>query len=369
MSLGMPPAKPGQAVDLRELTSVIDFPARDMTVTVQTGITIQSLRDILAKENLRLPIDVAQADRATLGGILAANTSGPGRYGNGTLRDYVIGISAVNDEGNEFKAGGRVVKNVAGYDLCKLLIGSLGTLGIITQATLKLRPVPEEQALIAVACETAGLESVLTSVHDSRTRPVCVELLNRTAGKDLFQQADSEAPDAPWLLLVGYEGNADAVHWQVAQLVKEVGMPRQLIARVGFTAQPLWNRLIELAASPSASTTFKANLLPSAVATFCQSVDQGPKGAALCAHAGNGIVHGLWTDALTKEQTANMLTTWRELAQKGQGGVIVPRCPPEWKAMLKVWGPAPGAAWLMREVKAKFDPQGIFNPGRFVDRI
>ena len=119
-------------MDCRSLNRVIDYPARDMTITVQAGITIAELQTLLAAENQRLPVDVPHADRATLGGALAVNVSGPRRYGFGTLRDYVIGISTVNDEGQEVKAGGRVVKNVAGYDLCKLHIGALGTLGIIT---------------------------------------------------------------------------------------------------------------------------------------------------------------------------------------------------------------------------------------------
>src|SRR5437588_5750684 len=120
-----------------------------MTVTAQSGITLARLGNVLATENLRLAIDVPNGARATLGGALAVNVSGPRRYGLGTLRDYVIGISAVNDEGQEVKAGGRVVKNVAGYDLCKLYVGSLGTLGIITQVTLKLKPRPDGQALLA----------------------------------------------------------------------------------------------------------------------------------------------------------------------------------------------------------------------------
>ncbi|HJT77552.1 MAG TPA: FAD-binding oxidoreductase, partial [Gemmataceae bacterium] len=142
LGLGLPPARPGLGVDLRALDQVIDYPARDMTITVRAGIPLARLAEILAAENQRLPIDVPRADRATLGGALATNASGPRRLGFGTLRDYVIGLSAVNDEGQETKAGGRVVKNVAGYDLCKLFIGSLGTLGVITQATLKLRPLP-----------------------------------------------------------------------------------------------------------------------------------------------------------------------------------------------------------------------------------
>src|SRR5260221_13588513 len=128
-----------------------------MTITVQAGITIAKLQVLLASENHRLPVDIPFPDRATLGGALAANASGPRRYGFGTLRDYLIGISTVNDEGHEVKAGGRVVKNVAGYDLCKLHIGALGTLGIISQVTLKLRPLVEETALLTFRCETDQL--------------------------------------------------------------------------------------------------------------------------------------------------------------------------------------------------------------------
>src|SRR5262249_54058090 len=153
LDYGLPPTRAGIAIDLTELNQVIDYPARDMTVTVQAGITIAKLQELLATENQRLPIDVPLAEQATLGGAIATNISGPRRYGFGTFRDYVIGISVVNDEGQQVKAGGRVVKNVAGYDLCKLHVGALGTLGIITQVTLKLRPLPEERAVVVVRCE------------------------------------------------------------------------------------------------------------------------------------------------------------------------------------------------------------------------
>src|SRR5205823_2725889 len=117
LDLGLPPTRQGIGVDLRNLNQVIDYPARDMTITVQAGITMAKLQGTLAVENQRLPIDVPLAEQATLGGTIATNVSGPRRYGFGTLRDYVIGISVINAEGQEIKAGGRVVKNVAGYDL------------------------------------------------------------------------------------------------------------------------------------------------------------------------------------------------------------------------------------------------------------
>src|SRR5207245_10601857 len=128
-----------------------------MTITGQAAITHDELQTVRAGENQRLPVDAPHPHQATRGGAIATNASGPRRYGFGTFRDYVIGISVVNDEGQEVKAGGRVVKNVAGYDLCKLYIGSLGTLGVISQVTLKLKPRPEQTTLLAVGCEEAAI--------------------------------------------------------------------------------------------------------------------------------------------------------------------------------------------------------------------
>src|SRR5262249_52416341 len=136
LDLGLPPTAPGYGVELRRLDAGIDYPARDMTVTVGARLPPSRPQALLAPQNQRPPRGGPRPDRATLGGALATNASGPRRYGAGTLRDYVIGISTVNDEGHQTKAGGRVVKNVAGYDLCKLHVGALGSLGIITQVTL-----------------------------------------------------------------------------------------------------------------------------------------------------------------------------------------------------------------------------------------
>src|SRR5690606_27275996 len=119
LEFGLPPRDPGIGLSMRALKRVIDYPARDMTITVEAGITLDALATTLAREKQRLPIDIPSADRATLGGAIACNQSGARRYANGTIRDYVIGISAVDGRGMTFRAGGRVVKNVAGYDFCK----------------------------------------------------------------------------------------------------------------------------------------------------------------------------------------------------------------------------------------------------------
>ena len=170
LDLGLPPLKPGFAVDTRGLDRVIDYPARDMTITVQAGITIGGAAAARSPpKNQWLPVDVPLPDRATLGGAIAANASGPRRLGYGTLRDYVIGISFVADDGGEVKAGGRVVKNVAGYDLMKLHVGALGTLGVVTQVTLKVKPRPEDQ-VAAVDVRLAAVGPTLDRLR-ARRRP------------------------------------------------------------------------------------------------------------------------------------------------------------------------------------------------------
>jgi len=368
LGYGLPPTKLGLGVDLRGLAEVIEYPARDMTITVQAGITLARLCDILRPENQRLPIDVPRADQVTLGGALAVNASGPRRYGHGTLRDYVIGISAVNDEGHEIKAGGRVVKNVAGYDLCKLFIGSLGTLGIISQVTLKLRPLPEEQALVELGCSAGGLGSLMDALHGSRTRPICLEVLNDAAVRALNPQIAGILPETPRVVLVGFEEKRETVSWQVQQLVKELpaGAVSSLEARIGSTAEALWRGLIEFAAWPDARLTFKANLLPSAVPGFFEQAAALPDSVRLQAHAGNGIVIGHADSTLTLERARTMLSLLQSTAAAAQGNIVIFRCPSAWKATLPVWGTPRGDLGLMREVRDKLDPKRRFNPGRFL---
>jgi glycolate oxidase FAD binding subunit len=371
LGLGLPPTRPGTAVDLRQLAQVIDYPARDMTITVQAGITLAQLQETLAAEHQRLPIDVPQAERATLGGALAVNASGPRRYGLGTLRDYVLGISAVNDEGHEIKAGGRVVKNVAGYDLCKLFIGSLGTLGILTQVTLKVKPLPEEQALVTLACDADGVGPLIDRLHGSRTRPVCLDLLNDAAVRYINQQASTNLPESAWVVVVGFEDNRDTVSWQMQQLIKEVpaGTCRGVDGWAGVAARRVWQALVEIASPPDARLTFKANLLPRTVADFCRQAAALPVTLLLHAHAGNGIVLGHLVGDLTQERAATMLKPLQEAAAASQGNLILPRCPVAWKKDLPVWGRPRGDGALMRRVKDKLDPHRLFNPGRFVDAL
>jgi glycolate oxidase FAD binding subunit len=369
LDLGLPPNKPGRALDLTGLDEVIDYPARDMTITVRAGIRIARLQELLAGENQRLPVDIPQPEKATLGGAIAGNVSGPRRLGFGTLRDYVIGLSWVDDTGHEVKAGGRVVKNVAGYDLCKLHVGALGTLGILTQVTLKLRPLPEAQALVTLGCADGELEALLTALHAGRTRPCCLDVLNTPAADLVGRAARVGLPAAPWVVVVGYEDNESAVGWQVRQVIGEVSSRgvHGIEALAGEASLALWEALAEFPQTPPAGSpvSFKANLLPSAVASFCQAVS-ATEGVSLHAHAGSGIVRGHLAGDLTAEGVREMLAGWADRAAEARGNLVVPRCPAAWKGQLPVWGRPREDLGLMRRIKEKLDPRGLFNPGRFV---
>lgn len=363
---GVPPVKPGVAADTRGLDQLIDYPARDMTVTVRAGMTVGALQEILMKEGQRLPVDVPHAGRATLGGAVAVNASGPRRLGHGTLRDYVIGISFLTDDGTEVKAGGRVVKNVAGYDLMKLQIGALGTLGVVTQLTLKVFPRPEDQALIAFGLNAAAVGPTLDRLHSSASRPVAVELLNAAAAKAVASAAGVKLPEFDeWVLVAGFEQKAATVAWQVSTLKDELKTApvRDLTEFRGPACDPLWAALVGLQVADGSRFTFKANVLPSRVAAV--AAEAAAVGGPVHAHAGNGIVFGHADAAeFTAERAAGLLARLSPIAAAGSGSVVVTACPPAWKKSLPVWGTPRGDRDVMRTVKLTLDPRNIFNPGR-----
>jgi len=353
LDYGTPPARPGIALSTGKLDQVIDFPARDMTITVQAGITVARLNEITKAERLWLPIDVPNPETATLGGSIAANVSGPRRYGYGTFRDYVIGVTLVNDRGEETKAGGRVVKNVAGYDLMKLYTGSLGTLGVITQVTLKLKPMPEAWASCLFFCGRHQLAQALELLHRTATRPSAISFA-------WFHQHDKTADH--WAFVVVFEGNSEAVTWQQEQLRQELGAS-------GIPA-PDGNRGEGIGPEQNFGLEswiiFRANLRPSSAAGFCARAAESGNVALRCVAGGAVVRGGITADHYTMGDFARMLSNILEAANATDGNVLVERCPPEWKKSLAVWGRPPSDLALQKAVKRALDPNSVFNPGRFV---
>ena len=368
LDLGMPPLKPGIAVDTRQLSTVIDYPARDLTVTVQAGITIADLQRTLAAEGQHLPVDVPDPDRATLGGALASNQSGPRRLGYGTLRDYVLGIRFITDSGDEVKAGGQVVKNVAGYDLMKLQIGALGTLGILTQVTLKVTPKPEDRALIAFGLGASAVGPTLDRLHASASRPVILELLNAAAAKAVGTISGAKLPDAdPFVLVVGFEEKAATVSWQIATLKDELKTApiRGLLELRGPDSDSLASALIGLPNRTESRFTVKATVLPSHLAAFASTAAANHPDLILHAHAANGIAYAhLDSPELTAERASALLASLTPATADANGRLTVRRCPAAWKKVLPVWGQPHADRATMRAVKLALDPKNLFNPGR-----
>lgn len=366
---GFSAAEPGVYVALSQLNRVVDYPARDMTITVEAGVRIDSLQQTLAGQGQRLPVDIAQAERATLGGALATNTSGPRRFGHGTFRDYVIGISAIDAAGRLFKAGGRVVKNVAGYDICKLLVGSRGTLAIVTQVTLKLRPRPETSAQLWMTVDNFDeAESRLQRLLTSAARPVAIEVLNPAAAALVIASARVELPAEAPILCVGVEGSRHEVDWQLEALTQELTFPGVQECRQvrDQDADRLWSALTEFQTCADDPLTFEANLKPSQCIAFANRATE--RGVAVQVHAGNGLVVGqLLEESATIDQTTSILNDLRGLARSQGGNLVVLHCDSTWKSQLPMCG-NPEPSWpLMKQLKRQLDPQQLLNPGRFVD--
>jgi glycolate oxidase FAD binding subunit len=365
LEYGGVPGRPGVAIETCALDRVIDYPHADMTITVQAGITASALRSILAEKHQRVQIDIPQADRATLGGVYATATCGPRRFGLGRPRDQIIGVSFVTSEGTEVKGGGRVVKNVAGYDFPKLLSGSMGTLGIISHMTLKVRPIPESSMLLWTpfpSLESCAL--ALDSLNTSAARPVALDLLSPLAAKSIGESLN--LPTENWVVVIGLEDSATSVQWQIGRLKDELGGTNSNVLE-GDAASIVWSALTEFQTIDAGPLSCLANLPPSRVVPLVQEVDRTRW--SIHAHAGSGIVrlHALGEWRL--EDVSDEVRRIRRQAVQDGGNLILTRCPTNWKGILGVWG-KPGADWeLARKIKQTLDPHGALNPGRFVGGI
>lgn len=363
---GLAGSRPGTGLAVTGLNRVIDYPARDMTITVEAGVTLGQLAETLRTERQWFPVEAAQASAATLGGLLATNFSGPRRYGFGTARDYVIGISAVDGRGVPFKAGGRVVKNVAGYDFCKLLVGSFGTLAVMTQVTLKLKPLPEASRLASCEFTTwAAAESLLEALVRSQTTPTAVQLLTGPAWSD-----DPALPPlergALGRLALGFEGTDVEVRWQLARLASEwQGMAAVEPVPPQHT-DALWKRMAEFPCQESL-LTLKMGVLPSKVIQLCETLHGLDREASISAAAGNGQLYVRFGCFATADVTALLVRQIQPAAAASGGHVTVLRSQGLGDLTRQaVWGLLGPSAPLMVKVKQQFDPRGILNSGRFV---
>ncbi len=337
--------EPGITISTSSIAQLIDYPHEDMTITVQAGMTIANLQRELAQHKQSLPIDVPHPERATVGGSMAANISGPRKLGHGTWRDYVLGISWINDQGELAKAGGRVVKNVAGYDFCKLFCGSLGTLGIITQVTMKVKPLAEKRVIIQSTIDnTKGLCYTLQHLP-IRPSAVCL----------------SASASAKTQLAIMLEDNSAAVDWSIEQIQRS-GVTQNQIVHIGSEADSLLQQLVNQQ-SPETGIVIKVQVLRSHCGEFLDSIQhQLPAMQHWMIQPLLGIFHGhLPADDPKSLQTLSVI---KQMAHQHQGIVTIPQLPNSLRGDLKPWG-EPQDDWaLMRKVKHALDPHDLFQRNR-----
>lgn len=370
LDYGTPAADSGEGLSLSALNRVVDYPVRDMTITVEAGITLDQLAETLASGGQRLPIDVPCSERATLGGVIATNTSGARRFGSGTIRDYVIGISAVDGRGVPFKGGGRVVKNVAGYDFCKLLTGSMGSLAVITQVTLKVRPIPQGAAFVVCPLEDGQqARRLLTKLATTKTTPSAVEVLQGPAWSEDPALRVVE-PGKAGRLAIGLEGTNVEVAWLVEQLESEW---RELEVRTmervaGEEVDGLWSRLAEFPACEGSALVVKCNCLPSKTVELIEKLHAIESQVDIQSHAGNGIIVARFPAVNDSASLNDLIEKQIRPTAATVGGSVVVLGGGAAKELPReiTWGSENNSWKIMRSVKHQFDPKNILNRGRFI---
>jgi glycolate oxidase FAD binding subunit len=362
LGYGGRPVRPGIGLQLARLNRVIDYVPDDMTITVEAGLTMADLSRHLARRRQRLPLDVARPERATIGGTLATAPSHPRQHAYGTIRDYVLGLGAIDGCGTPFSAGGRVVKNAAGYNLCRLMAGALGTLGVVTQVTLMVRPVPETGTILA--CEPEDLdqtERLLDGLSRSDVLPAAVELAYGPARRAV-PGLDAGRPAAAGRLLVGLEGSQAEVEDASRRLVDQW---RQLGVQNATQVAPdaaaaAWEWMVSFPGG------LEVHVRPGRVVETVARLRGIDPGMSIQARAGCGVIEA----QLSPREPADFAAVLREkirpaVAETG-GNVAVLRQPEGMElAAADVWGPPGTEAAIMRAIKERFDPAAILNPGRF----
>ncbi len=378
LGYGVRPKRPGLGLSLARMTAMVDYPARDLTVTVQSGMTVAELARRLAAQRQWLPLDVPQPERSTLGGLIAANTFGPRRYRWGTIRDYLLGFTAVDGRGQPFSGGGRVVKNAAGYNMTRLMVGSLGSLAVMTQVTLMVRPMPETSTLLVVDLDSFDrAEQLFRSLARTKALPSAIQWLVGPA----WRQLSGMGTPQPGLgrLLVGLEGEKAEVDWMSGQLQREwedagYGSPTVISEPA---SRDLWTTLAEgLASEPgragpdvlgsNPSLLLQAQIPPVRVVGAVRSLLDADPRASIQAYAGDGIICAR-LDSPRLQPAAVFCRRLRASLAEMEGSLVILESPAgEELSRETVWGPPGDSQRVMEAIKRQFDPQGILNPGRFI---
>jgi FAD/FMN-containing dehydrogenase len=382
MGMGGIPKQVDLVLFTGRLNRITDCDCDNLTLSAESGVTLSEVQRDLEGKGYFLPLDPPFTDKATLGGIVATNSSGPRRLLYGTSRDLITGIKAVFPNGDIVVSGGKTVKNVSGYDMVKLLIGSLGTLGIICEITFNLLPLPEKKQTLLIPFP--GLDEAYDFVREiinSQLLPASIDLLNATAADKMKYLMPSQK--GHYLIAVGLEGVAETAERQVSEM-GERGRKHGALDIVPLDAQrhdDFWKGIRDFA--PGLAKDYpnliclKSNVLIAKSGDLLVSYEKIARDLGLdCAfinRCGNGI---LYSHVLVGEDLDSRINSLVELiaqftseASQYEGNLRVESCPPPVKEKVAVWGKLRSDYRLVRSIKEQIDPAGILNPGRFIGGV
>ncbi|MBX9258428.1 FAD-binding oxidoreductase [Desmonostoc muscorum CCALA 125] len=339
-------------VSTERINQLIEHAVGDLTVTVEAGMKFSNLQALLANSRQFLALDPTAPDSATIGGIVATGDTGSLRQRYGSVRDQLLGITFVRADGEIAKAGGRVVKNVAGYDLMKLFTGSYGTLGVISQVTFRLYPLQEASATVVLTGKAEAVSQAADTLRGSALTPIQADLLSTKLVSSLGLGKGLG-------LIARFQSISESVKEQSNRVV-EVGQKLGLDGAIyvdGHEAS-LWERLQERIHSPVQESviTCKIGVLPTAAVGILSQVEFG------LIHISSGL-------GLLQLEDKNQLLLMRLRTQAYSGFLTILEAPVGVKEQVDVWGYTGNSLGLMRGIKEQFDSKNILSPGRFVGGI
>jgi FAD/FMN-containing dehydrogenase len=410
MFMGNAPSHLDLVVCTKRLNRVVDMDTANLTVTVQAGVRFKDIQSSLSLEENRcylpqedsvtvsdetvcsdrenkgcfIPMMPLHSHSATMGGIIAANSSGPTRLLYGLPRDMVLGVRYVDPNGEIIGLGGKTVKNVAGYDMCKLMIGSQGSLGILCEITLRLLPVPEHLGTCVLAFPGLGEASrFVDQVFETNLLPAAVELLNSKAYELLAPQDAKEGDNSGYTVAVALEGFEEAVHRmasEIRQMASASGAKNNMYLK-DDEHRVFWDTYCNLVHGLSVDYPDLVSLkLTYPISSYLEVMEMLESlrsdlqlEYALQAHTGSGItrIHILFNpgNVHSGDHVVKLVDRLLEGCQRIGGNLVVERGGPQLKQRLPVWGMSQEDLTVMKRIKQHMDPSGLFCPGRFVGGI
>lgn len=355
LECGNPLRRAELIMSLERMVRIIDYSPPDLIATVQSGLALGEFNRVTIGERQWLPLDPPGFRSASLGAIAACNSSGTQRLGFGSPRDYVIGLRLVHADGTESKSGGKVAKNVAGYDMNKLYVGSYGTLAIITELTLKLRPLPDLSSTIMITSKYRGpLFQLAKRVLSSELQPASVVLTRR-----LFKSDSSSRPDDA--LLIRFIDSEAAVGHQIEWVCTAIDDNYRTTVLSENEAEAVWT---EVADFDQHVVRVRFSVPLSDVPEIFEKAFLAHLDCVAAADIGTGIIRlGFDSDEGSIAAQIKML---RGSAAAHKGSLVIEKAPAEMRRAADAWGDMGMTAGLMRSIKARFDPQSLLNPGKFV---